>query len=249
MSVRPRLLEEALEAAGGVERWRAARRIGARVRSGGLLPRTRVAGNRLADYRLTIEVGRPFALLDPYPGRGHRAIFEQGAVRIETAGGEVVERREDPRPAFFGRSGVRRNLRWDPLDSTYFAGYAMWNYLTTPLLLTREGVEVREGESWWGEGQRWRRLEAAFPVGLDTHSRLQSFFFDDRGLQVRHDYTAEVVAPVAHAAHYTSEHRDFDGLVFPTRRRVLPRRRNLRSLPHPTLVSLELSEITVESDG
>ncbi|MEV2211290.1 hypothetical protein AB0H86_07400 [Streptomyces sp. NPDC050997] len=26
----------------------------------------------------------------------------------------------------------------------YFAGYAMWNYLTAPYLLTRPGVVVRE---------------------------------------------------------------------------------------------------------
>ena len=46
-----------------------------------------------------------------------------------------------------GRSGLRRNLRWDALDSTYFAGYAMWNYMTTPYLLTRQGVEVARGRA------------------------------------------------------------------------------------------------------
>jgi hypothetical protein len=246
MPVRPALLDEALEAAGGLERWRAARRIRARVRSGGLLPRTRVPGNRFADYELTVDVERPHAVLDPFPGPGRRGVFERGTVRIEGAGGETLERRADARAAFFGRSGLRRNLRWDALDATYFAGYAMWSYLTTPLLLSREGVEVGEGKSWSGEGERWRRLDAFFPADLDVHSRRQSFFFDDHGLQVRNDYTAEVVAPVARAAHYCTEHRSFDGLVFPTRRRVLPRRRNLRSLPFPTLVSLEISEVRVE---
>lgn len=246
MSARPALLEEAIEAAGGIERWRAARRIRARVRTGGMLPRTRLPGNRLADYELTVEVGRPYASLDPYPEAGRRGVFEQGAVRIESAGGETIASRDDPRAAFFGRSGLRRNLRWDALDSVYFAGYAMWNYLNTPLLLTHDDIEVREGESWGGEGRRWRRLDARFPDGLDTHSREQAFFFDDAGLQVRHDYTAEVVASAAKGAHYCAGHRSFDGLVFPTRRRVLPRRRNLRSLPFPTIVSLDLSEIRVE---
>ena len=53
--------------------------------------------------------------------------------------------------------GLRRNLRWDALDSVYFAGYAMWNYLTAPYLLTREGVEVGEGDTWTEGAQTWRR--------------------------------------------------------------------------------------------
>ena len=48
-----------LEAHGGLERWRAARHDSGRVRSGGLLIRTRVPGNRFADYRLTVEVDEP----------------------------------------------------------------------------------------------------------------------------------------------------------------------------------------------
>ena len=55
------LLEEVLEAHGGLERWRAARSITARVRSGGFLLRTRVPGNRFADYRITVEPAEPKA--------------------------------------------------------------------------------------------------------------------------------------------------------------------------------------------
>ncbi len=45
------------------------------------------------------------------------------------------------------RTRERRSSDWPapehpvgPADSVYFAGYAMWNYLTTPYLLTREGA-------------------------------------------------------------------------------------------------------------
>jgi hypothetical protein len=246
---RPALLDEALEAAGGEDRWLAAERISARVRSGGLLPRTRVPGNRFSDYRLTVEVASPKAILDPFPRAGHRAVFDAGTVSIESSDGEVLRRRQRPREAFSGLSGLRRNLRWDALDATYFGGYAMWNYLVNPLLLTREEVEVTDGDSWSGEGGEWRSLRARFDPELDTHSREQTFWFDRHGLLVRHDYTAEVVAGGAHAAHYCSEHREAGGLRFPTRRRVLPRRRDLRSRPRPTLVALDLSEIEVESSA
>lgn len=42
------------------------------------------------------------------------------------------------------------------------------------------------------------------------------------------------------------DHRPFDGLVLPTRRRVRPRGPGSRSLPGPILVGLDLGEIEVE---
>jgi len=242
------LLDEVLEAHGGLERWRAARTIRARVRSGGFLIRTRVPGTRFADYRLTVEVDQPRAVIDPFPKDGQRGIFEPGRVRVETDTGDLVAWRDDPRAAFFGRAGLRRNLRWDALDSTYFAGYAVWNYLTMPLLLTREGVEVSEGDAWDEQGESWRRLEASFPEGFDTHSRRQSFYFDAQGRLRRHDYVAEVVGRWAKAAHYCAEHAQAGGLVFPTRRWVRPIRPGNRSLPFPTVVWLELSELHVDGE-
>jgi hypothetical protein len=242
------LLKEVLEAHGGLERWRAARSIQARVRSGGLLIRTRVPGNRFADFRVTVDVQEPRAVMDPFPKPGLRGVFERRRARIETDAGELVASRDDPRSAFFGRTGLRRNLRWDALDSSYFAGYAMWNYLTTPLLLTRDGVEVRGGDSWEKEGESWRRLEVTFGEGLDTHSRRQSFYFDAQGRLRRHDYVAEVVGRWARAAHYCAEHAQVGGLVFPTRRWVRPIRPGNRSLPFPTMVWLELSELHVDGE-
>ncbi|MEK6271068.1 MAG: hypothetical protein AABM42_00240 [Actinomycetota bacterium] len=242
------LLDQVLEAHGGLERWRAARTVRARVRSGGLLVRTRVPGNRLADYRLTVEVQEPRAVMDPFPRTGQRGVFDRGEARIEGEGGEVLASRADPRAAFFGRAGLRRNLRWDALDSAYFGGYAMWNYMTTPYLLTRPGVEVSEGQPWRQDEEEWRRLEVIFPEGLDTHSRRQTFYFDARGVLRRHDYVAEVVGRWARAANYCADHAQAGGLVFPTRRRVRPIRPGNHSLPFPTMVSLELSELQVEGE-
>jgi hypothetical protein len=241
-----RLLDEVLEAHGGLDRWHEAQRISARVHSGGLLIRTRVPGNRLADYRVTVDVHRPRAELDPFPEKGRCGVFEDGAARIEDDDGNVLESRDDPRPEFSGLSGLRRNLRWDALDSTYFAGYAMWNYLTTPLLLTRDEVELREGEPWEQDGETWERLEAEFGGEIDTHSVRQTFYFDSQRRLRRHDYVASVVGGWAKAAHYCDEHAQAGGLVFPTRRWVRPIGRRNRTLPGPTLVSIELSEIHVE---
>lgn len=241
------LLDDVLDAHGGLERWRTAATVHAHVRSGGLLMRTRVPGNRFADYRITAHVQEARTILDPFPRDGQRGVFENGTVRIESNAGQVISSRTNPRAVFFGRSGLRRNIRWDPLDSVYFAGYAMWNYLTTPYLLTRDGVEVGEGEKWQEEGQTWRRLNVKFPPHIDTHSPRQTFYFDTSGLLRRHDYCPEVIGRWARAAHYCADPLTTGGFVFPTRRWVRPIGPDNRSLPFPTLVSLQLTDLRVET--
>ena len=242
------LLDEVLKAHGGLERWRKAGTVHARVRTGGLLIRTRVPGNRLADSHLTVHVQEPRTVLDPFPRDGQRGVFERGAARIESRDGEVLSSRTDARAAFFGRSGLRRNLRWDALDSVYFAGYAMWNYLTFPYLLTRQGVEVGEGETWTEGGETWRCLHASFPPDIDTHSPRQTFYVDAGGRLRRHDYVPEVIGRWARSAHYCADHVQAGGLVFPTRRWVRLLGPGNRSLPFPTTVSLQLTDVRVETE-
>jgi hypothetical protein len=244
-AVGPALLDEVLDAHGGLERWRSASEVRAHVRTGGLLVRTRFPGNRMSDYELRVTVDEPRSEFAPFPDAGKRTVFEAGGVRLEDQRGDLLASRSDPRSAFGGLGGLRRNFRWDPLDATYFAGYAMWNYLTTPYLLTREGVNAREGEPLTEGDETWRRLEVDFPLGVPTHSAHQTFFVDAAGLIRRHDYTAEVIGRWARAAHHWLEHRRFDGLVFPTRRRVVPRGPGDLVLPGPALVQIELDQIVV----
>lgn len=239
------LVDDVLEAHGGRERWAAARTVRARVRSGGLLLGTRVAGDWLSEGRLEVGVDRVWAAAESIAEPGLRGVFADGAVRVEE-GGEVRGSRTQPRDCFFGSAGLRRNLRWDRLDATYFAGYAWWNYINVPYLFLRDGVEAVEGEPLMSGEGTWRRLDVSFPPGLDTHCPRQSFFYDEELRLRRHDYTAEVVGGWARAAHACAGHVEAGGLVFPTRRRVTPRGPGGRVLPGPALVWLELSEIEVE---
>lgn len=232
------LLDEVLAAHGGLDRWRAVTALTAHGRFGGLL-RSRFPGNRMATVSVRVQLAEQHAVFHGFPQQDQRAVFDQGDVRIETSGGEVINVRRNSRAAFSGLSGLRRNLRWDALDAAYFAGYAWWNYLSTPLLLTREGVTVTEGDTW---------LDVSFPPNIHTHSPRQTFHIDAAGLIRRHDYVAQPVGKWARAAHYCDEHRQFDGLVFPTRRRVHPQGLGTPgSLPRPTLVALDIDHIEVET--
>lgn len=240
------LLDDVIEAHGGRAAWERARAVRARVRCGGLLLRTRLPGNRFREGLVEGRIGEPVSSAGPFPRAGVHGVFDHGAVRLETDDGELLESREHPRGLFFGASGLRRNLRWDALDATYFAGYAWWNYLNAPYLLAREDVRVAEIEPWDQRGETWRRLEARFPAGLDTHSPVQTFYFDSALMLRRHDYVAEVVGRWARAAHMCADHVEAGGLTFPTRRWVRPIGPGNRPLPAPTLVSLQLFEIEVE---
>ena len=238
------LLVDLLEAHGGADHWQSVVSITARGRITGLLPK-RFVGNKLATFTFEVQTAKQHTRIHDFPQAGQRAVFDQGHVRIETIDGAVVGTRTDPRSAFFGASGARRNLYWDALDVAYFAGYASWNYLNSPWLLAREGVEVREGEPWQENGESWRRLEVHFPSDFHTHCVAQTFYVDATGLIRRHDFTAEPVGRWASAALYCDQHREVDRLTFPTHRLVLPRGLG-RVLPHPILLDLRFDEIRVE---
>ena len=64
----------------------------------------------------------------------------------------------------------------------------------------------------------------------------------DRELKPKY-YTAEVIGHYARAARFCQRHRRFDGLVFPTRHRMFPRRRDNRAWTFPTLVWIDIDRI------
>ncbi|WP_225992738.1 hypothetical protein [Actinomadura rudentiformis] len=194
-----------------------------------------------------VDLAEQQAVFHGFPQQDQQAVFDRGDVRIETRDGQLIKARRSARAAFAGLSGLRRNLRWDALDAAYFAGYAWWNYLSTPMLLTRAGVTITEGDIWPEAGEHWRRLEVGFPPDLHTHSPHQTFHVDAAGLIRRHDYVAHPVGGWARAAHYCNDHRDFAGLVFPTRRRVVPRGLGGRTLAHPILVAIDIDHIEIET--
>jgi hypothetical protein len=194
----------------------------------------------LADFVGTVATAEPHTVLAPYPKPGQRGVFDRGAVRIETDDGEVVSERNKPRDVI---RSFRRNFWWDDLDLLYFAGYALWNYMSAPFMLARPGFEIEERDPWEEDGERWRRLHVVFPDDIPTHSREQDFYFDDNGLLRRLDYTAEVFGSWAKAAHYCWDHERFSGLMVPTRRKAVPRSRKGKPRMGISVVSLRFGEV------
>jgi hypothetical protein len=212
------------------------------VQSSGWAFVMRFQRGKLADLTGTVSTAEPHTVLSPYPKPGQRGVFDRGQVRIETDEGHVLSERTNPRAAI---RSLRRNFWWDDLDLLYFAGYALWNYVAAPFMFTRPGFELEEREPWEEDGAHWRRLHVVFPDDIPTHSREQDFYFDEKGLLRRLDYTAEVFGSWAKAAHYCWDHEQFSGLVVPTRRRAVPRRRNGQPRMGVKIVSLRFGDVTL----
>jgi hypothetical protein len=236
------LLAEAVEAQGGAA-YDGASEITARVRCGGWAFPMRFKRGALSNFTGTVSTSEPRTVLSPYPGPGLRGVLDRGAVRIETDAGEVVTERSDPRPAF---RRFRRNIWWDDLDLLYFGGYALWGYLNAPFMFRRPGFELEEIEPWREDGESWRGLRVRFPDDIPAHSREQLYYFDDRGLIRRNDYTAEVFGSWAKATHYCWDHERFDGLVVPTRRKAMVRRRSGKPLRQAVVVSIAIDEVAAQ---
>src|SRR5215831_12661715 len=131
------LLQQALDAHGGLERWRAARQVRVRLRSGGRMFDVRLQGRTIsgatrAGAEVRFSTDAPRVVFDGFPRPGHRGYFEPGSVRLQSGAGGRSRHRADARQAF---STVRHKLSWDTLDALYFVGYALWNYGLRPVEL------------------------------------------------------------------------------------------------------------------
>lgn len=229
------LLDRAIAAHGGLERFAAATEIAAHVRARGMLFPLKGRLRAIPEFDVVASTRAPHAVIRPYPEPGLRGVLDGGVVRIEEDddGAALIAARSDSRTVMRGL----RNLHWGRLDLIYFATYAMWNYLVTPFLFTWPGFAVRELSA--------DTLAVTYPDAIPAHTREQTFTFGADGLLVSQAYRADVVGPWARAVHRSSDHVVAGGISFPSHRRVVPRGPVGPPLPGPAVVELWLSDFSV----
>ena len=238
------LLREVMDAHGGFAAWDGARAVRAVMSTGGVLFMMRTTRDAFHQTEVVVDLHSPRTEIRDFPRGGQTGFFTPTRVWIGDRDGQVIAERRNPRASFHR---IRKQLHWDHLDSVYFAGYAVWNYLTAPYLLCRTDVAIEEEASCVDKGRTWRGLTATLSEDVPTHNAKQVFYFDQRARLRRHDYHAEVIGPYAVASHYCDDHLKFGKAVFPTRRRVVPRIGNGRTLPFPTLVWIRVHEAALQS--
>jgi hypothetical protein len=233
------LLKLAMDAHGGLDRWNAVRALDVRASLTGYLYTLKEQPAGMVDRLFHVDAHAPAVTASPFGATGHVGHFRPDRVWATDGKGAVVDDIADPRATFDGQL----KSRWSDLQLLYFNGYALWNYVSSPFLLSRPGFGLTERAPVQEAGETWRRLHVVFPDDVPTHSREQTFYFNEQGLLQRLDYVTDIAGGVA--AHYTSDHVWFGGLLFPTLRRVVLRAGD-QSLPgKPTAVLLQISDILV----
>ncbi|QDE40898.1 hypothetical protein FIV34_17615 [Luteibacter pinisoli] len=232
------LLEFALRAAGGMERYNAFSSVSARLHHSGVLWALKQREGVLTDATVTADLKKQVVSHTPFLPSGDHSLFTPGRVALLNAEGAVTETLDEPRASF---AGFELNTPWSNTQLAYFAGYTMSTYLRLPFVLAGDGIVTEEIEPWHVDGQPWRRLRATFPDTFATHSKVQTFYFDADGLCRRHDYEVEIQGNNA-AARYISDYVAVQGLMMPTRLRIFPRTEDNTSVAEPLIVGVDLSD-------
>jgi hypothetical protein len=233
-----KLLALAVDAHGGLDVWNRFESLHADVSIAGALWDMKQIPGLFRNARMELKLRDQHAITH-LPDMAERIVFTPAKMSLASEGGKIIDTRINPRAAFAGQSA---DSKWDKLHAGYFCSYALWGYLTTPFLYTYPGFEAREIEPWHENGERWRVLQITFPEEYAAHTRTQYSFFGEDGLLRRHLYTVDVLGG-AEGANYAFDYRAFDGLMVPTRRRVLAYDRNRQKVPEPVLVSIDIKEI------
>jgi len=234
------LLESAVAAHGGLDRWNQVTSITVGASITGTFWHVKSKGDALTDVRFEADTTRERLTMD-FPGQDKRSVFEPRRVVLQRRGGALTDARDDPERSF---DGQRFETPWDDIDLAYFTGQALWTYLNTPFLCTRPGFVTEEIAPVEADGETWRRLTVTFPDHIKTHSRQQIFCFGPDGLLRRHDFTIDILGGVPTRLRATG-YRDVDGIVIPATRRAYALDGDRELVQEPPLVAIDMSEITI----
>lgn len=235
------LLEVAVAAHGGLDRWQQYASVRATASIGGGLWVAKGKPDVLADVTIEASLNEQRVTIH-LNGRGLRYSFIPNRVAVEDEDGRVVSERTDPRAAFRGQTA---ETPWDDLHLAYFNGYALWTYLTIPFLYTYPGFVTKELPRWSENGEDWRPLKATFPENIASHTREQVSYFGPDGLLRRHEYTVEVLDGAA-GLNYATDYRTLSGIVVPITRRVYAADAGHHKIADPLLVSIDFRDIAFD---
>ncbi len=230
------LLERALAAHGGLDRWTKVSSITVDASITGALWDVKRNGDAPKDVRFKVDTTRELLTLD-LVGRETRLIFEPARVDIQNKDGTRIDTREDPAKSF---EGHQFETPWDDLHLAYFLGEALWTYLNVPFLYSWPEFVAEEISPIEVDGEMWRRLRATFPDHIKSHTRQQISCFGPDGLLRRHDFTIDVVGG-APGQLYATDYRDVDGIVIPTTRRAYASQGDDQIV----MVAIEMSAVTI----
>lgn len=209
------LLESAVTAHGGLDRWNEINVITVSASITGAFWAVKHQGDALKNIRFEVDATRQRLTMD-FVGQDKRSVFEPDRVELQRADGARVDARENPESSF---KGQHFETPWDDLQLAYFTGEALWTYLTAPFVFTGTSFVTKETDPIEVDGETWRRLAVTFPEYIKTHAREQVFCFGPDGLLRRHDFAIDLLGG-APSQLLATDYRDVHGIIIPTTRRA-----------------------------
>ena len=231
------LLETAVTAHGGLDRWKQITSITINASITGAFWHLKSQGDTLTDIRIELDTTQQ-RLTTHYIGQDKRSVFQPSRVEIQRPDGTVIDAHDDPERSF---EGHQFETPWDDVHLAYFTGEALWTYLNTPFLYTWPGFVAEEITAIEVHDETWRRLKVTFPEYIKTHTRQQIFCFGPDGLLRRHDFSIDLLGGVPSAL-YAFDYRDVDGIIFPTARHAW---QDDDHVPEKLMVAIAMAEVTI----
>ena len=234
------LLEGAVAAHGGLDRWNQVTSITVDASIAGALWSVKSQGDALNDVRFAVDTTRERLTMD-FAGQDKRSVFDPLRVVMQRGDGTIIDARDDPERSF---DGHQLETPWDDIHLAYFLGEALWTYLNTPFLYTWPGFVTEEIAPIEVDNETWRRLNVTFPDHIKSHTRQQISCFGPDGLLRRDDFTIDILGG-APGMLYATDYRDVDGIMIPTTRRGYAWQGDYQLVPEPLLVAIDIGEITI----
>src|SRR4030095_11626946 len=158
-----KLLNDIIEAHGGIKQWNQFSKIEAQIISGGKLFELKGVPQDSSSRQMTVWLHEQRASVHPFGAPDQRSNFSASRVAIEKFDGKVViERKGNPEELH----EHLKSPKWDPLDRAYFNGYALWMYLTTPFFMLLPDLEIKEIDPLQERDETWKGLSVTFPPNI-----------------------------------------------------------------------------------
>jgi hypothetical protein len=231
------LLNDAIEASGGLAKWNRLKRFTLQLSIAGEL----VAGaDRSPRFKEIVAEGstrRQLVRLTGFADPGVCGVYRPDRVDIENADGNVLRTWRAAHPIFRPRAS---DGLVDEMQLVFMCGLSIWRDLTSPFVLAHPDVTTEELSPWAEQGQVWRRMRATLPKRFGAHE--QTFYFDSSGLQRRTDRDLYGVR----VADYSWAHQEFGGIVLATLRRSLGLAADGTVAAKPSLFDVEIFDAEFE---
>jgi hypothetical protein len=216
------LLDDVLQASGGLERWRQLRRFTVHLSIGGaLFPR--MSGPALMKDMVVEGAVHEQALeMTGFTAPDRRALYRPDRVALERSDGQLLEERRATAAEF------RRSLKastWDELLLAFYCGSLIRSYLDIPFVLADADVVISELPLSNGRDKRLRTLQVRFPERLAAHTAESTLYFDSQALLRRQEYSSLHEDGTRIAQTYSGYQR-YSGILVPTLCRLLTKKQD-----------------------